>query len=110
MVKKVQDKWGDLIRVSDALGWLDAMTRATSGELNAEGVNMMREMAADARDALQRASDKGGLILRSEASAKIDAALAAPPEGIHPRNAGHWNTIKATFKEAMWYPLAVKEG
>lgn len=98
----------DLIRVEDAVGWLDAMANVPPGGLNQQGAEMMKDMDASAADALRKGADGRGLILRSEAMAQINNALPNPPEGIHPRNADAWSSIRCTFREAMWYPGRVE--
>lgn len=103
-------EWSDWIRLNDALGWLDAMSNAPTGDLNQQGVEMKKKMAASAAEALKNAADGRGLILRSKAANQIEAALSTPADGLHPRNIGMWGTIKCAFKEAMWYPEPVEEG
>lgn len=70
---------------------------------------MMKDMAADATNALRKSEDGHGLIQRAKAMEQIKAALPGPPDGLHPLNTGAWFTVRSAFVSAMWYPAAVKE-
>lgn len=99
----------DLIRVSDAVGWIAATVRNPFARslFDDSGNEMVDKMVYNSERVLLAKANAAGQIVRGDAVRLIDEAIGDAPDGLHPRNLAAWGTVKATIKESVWYPLAI---